>query len=405
MMMMMMMEKESAEVSLLIDGEVLENRELLGHLLALADLGDLLAREGRGVGWVARHHLPVREGELREGEATGVLAKQGVEAEGLDNGQVGLDLDEVAEQLVLLFARIVRVEAHDTAADAERAVHTSDVGARDGDAGQEDGLDEADAGGKLGSVQGASGQRLHLGAAAVARVGVEFGIEKVEADAAQGLVRVDARHADFAEGADDGLLDLVQVVDGLCAVDEDVGGAFELAERPELLGVVGVPGKVGGQLLGEGLAAFGVCDTDIGGDVATVDGLAQVLREGLGGHLQAVVLVGRLGSAGLGLGSDGLHERDSGLGDDEGHVLEEVLAQVLQADLEVELAATGDDGLAGLGSEHLDGRVGLDEAAEAKLQLGAVLAVLDSDSDTHDRGHGEVHGLEDVGVRVRGKRA
>merc|ERR1719197_1008700 len=67
-----------------------ERRHGLLEALALArrrdDLHDLVVLEG-----VRQHRLPVVEDHLREGLAARVLAQEAREAEGLGDGQVGLD--------------------------------------------------------------------------------------------------------------------------------------------------------------------------------------------------------------------------------------------------------------------------------------------------------------------------
>ena len=63
-----------------------------------------------------------------------------------------------------------------------------------------------------------------------------------------------------------------------------------------------------------------------------------------------------------------------------------VLFQVLQADLQVELAGTSDDVLAGLLDHALHHGVGLSQPLEALNELGQVSGVPGLDGHAHHRG-------------------
>merc|ERR1740124_1781718 len=115
---------------------------------------------------------------------------------------------------------------------------------------------------------------------------------------------------------------------------------------------------------------------------------------------EAVVLVGRLGEHGARrLGVDRLAVGDDGVGDGDGRAVHEVLLQVLEADLDVQLAAAGDDVLARLLHGALHERVRLGKALEALDELGEVVGVLGGDGDAHDGRDGVLHGDDRVRVR------
>ncbi len=144
------------------------------------------------------------------------------------------------------------------------------------------------------------------------------------------------------EAGDNAVLDLVQVLHTLGTVDQQVGAGALRAEAPQLSGL----GDVVLVLLAE------VARTDLEvlrwRHIALVDVVGQTVRHGHGLHEQAVVFVGRLGQAHLGgLVDDSLtigHDRVGDLDRDAGVIL----LEVLQADLQVELAGTGHNVLARL---------------------------------------------------------
>ena len=79
----------------------------------------------------------------------------------------------------------------------------------------------------------------------------------------------------------------------------------------------------------------------------------------------------------------------------------EILLEILEANLEVKLAGAGDDVLASLLDLALDHGVGFGKALETLDELGEILGVLALDGDAHDGGHGELHSLEQVSLRLR----
>ena len=109
-----------------------------------------------------------------------------------------------------------------------------------------------------------------------------------------------------------------------------------------------------------------------------------------------VVLVGRLGQTHLaGLLRDGLpvgHHRVGLLQRNLGVVL----LQVLQTDLEMELASASNDVLSGLLNDALHHGVRLGQSLESLHQLGQIRGVLGLHSDSDDRGDGELHHLHVV---------
>jgi hypothetical protein len=114
------------------------------------------------------------------------------------------------------------------------------------------------------------------------------------------------------------------------------------------------------------------------------------------------VFEGGLGEALLVGGvTDGFLVGDDGVTLLEGH-LGEIFFEILEANLDVELTATGNNVLTGLLSGADNERIGLGELAETFDELGQVRGVLDLNGDTHDWGHRELHDTDVVSSLVIG---
>lgn len=122
-----------------------ERRDLGLETLASTDLGDELLHLGSLVEGRAVHDLPMIEHTLGEGLASGMRAQLSVEAEGLGDGQVGLD-GEHGSSGALLFREDLSTTLVETRVDTTDGV----LGALDLD--EVDGLLETGGGEQAGSV-------------------------------------------------------------------------------------------------------------------------------------------------------------------------------------------------------------------------------------------------------------
>jgi hypothetical protein len=292
-------ESSFARCCLQLVEEAVEGRDLEGETLPLTggedDVLGLAGDEG-----VALDDLPVVEHALGEGLAGGGRAEIGGEAEGLHDGQVGLDVVERGAGTLLL-----RDDVAATPVEGGVDAAHGRLGALDLD--EVHGLHEAGRGGELASVDDAAGSGDDLTTTAVDGVGVEGDVVDVVLDRAHVLLAEHTLLGGPLEGGDERVLDLVKVLD--THVDEGVGAGGLGAEAPDLTGLSDVPAVLLGELAGAGLGVVA------GGDLAVLDGLRQAVSEGLGGEVETVVLVGRLGQTGLvGLVGDGLAERHDGVG-------------------------------------------------------------------------------------------
>ncbi len=159
------------------------------------------------------------------------------------------------------------------------------------DLDQEDGLEESGLGQEGRGVEDTTGSRNELTATTVDSISVEGNIQDVEADRAHRLLAERTLTGSPLEARDDGVLDFVEVLDGLGLVNEQVGAVGVGTESPDLAGIGDIPAEVVGQETGAGLEIV------TGADPARLDLLGKLLVQGLGNHVQTVVLVGRLGQS------------------------------------------------------------------------------------------------------------
>jgi hypothetical protein len=119
--------------------------------------------------------------------------------------------------------------------------------------------------------------------------------------------------------------------------------------------------------------------------------LGKLVTEGSGSHVDTVMLVSGLGKAlligkfgdGFLVGNDGVTLLEGNLG--------VFLLEILKANLDMELTATGNNVLTRFLSCADDERVGFGKLTESIDELGQVRGVLDLDGDTHDGGDRELH--------------
>jgi hypothetical protein len=267
---------------------------------------------------------------LREGTAGSGGAESLGETEGLGDGQVGFDHDE-GSSLDGVFTN------DHTATLGEAAVNATYGIIRGLDFDQEDGLLEARRGSELRGEENTASCGGDLTATAMNSIGVEGNIRDVKAASTEGFVAQDSLLGGLLEGRHAGVLDFAHELALLGNINEQVGAGGFGAETPDLLGIIGVPLV----FVLEDLVA----DLDIllGVDLLIFDGGGKLVSEGSGSAEDTVVLVGRLGEAklaggigdGLLVGNDGVTLLELALG--------ELLFEILEANLDVELTATGDN--------------------------------------------------------------
>lgn len=370
---------------------VLDTRNVLLDTLALShggnDLADLAGRvERRTTG----EDLPVVEDGLGESLSGGGLSEISVETERLENGEVGLDVEERSTGSLLLAEDV-------TTSSGKNTVDTTHSLLGDLNLDEVDGLEKSGLGEKRGGVQDTTGSGDDLTTTTVNGIGVEGNIEDVEAARSHGLLSNGTLTGSPLETGDNGILDFVEVLDSLGLVDQQVSTSAVGTEGPDLSGVGDIPAEVVSKDTGTSLEIV------TGADLARLDGKRELLLDRLSNHVQTVVLVGRLGQGSdAGLGGDGLTVLNDGVGDDQRNT-SMVLLEILKANLEMELTGTSNDVLTRLGGHGKDTGVGLGETLETLNKLGEILSVLDLDGSLDDRRDGELHDLEVVGGLAGGE--
>ena len=329
------------------------------------------------------------EHALRESLTGGMRTEISSETEGLVDRQVSLDHVDGGSGPLLLSEDVTTTPVEDTVDTT-----TGNIGTLDLD--EVDGLLETRLSSQLASVEDTASGGDKLSTTTMDSISVKGNIEDVETDTTHVLVTENTLLGGPLEGSDDGVLDLVQVLDGLGGVDQDVGTRGVGTEGPDLTGLVDVPVVGISQVTGTGLEVV------TGGHLTVLNLDGEVIIKGLGPAEETVVLVGGLGQTStVGLSGDGLTVGHDGVGLAERN-LGILLLKILQANLQMELTSTGNNVLTGLGNGTDDARIGLGETLQTLNKLGEVTSGLGLDGDTHDRGDGELHDTDDRGLLVVG---
>ena len=331
----------SKKTNLHLVGEGIQRGNSLLETLSLTSGQDDFVALVSSLEGVSSHNLPVREDTLRESLTGGLRAEISGETEGLLDGKVGLDVVERSTHALLL-------EVDVTTTTVEARVDSSDGILRALDLDVVDGLEESGASSEHGGVVAATSSGDDLTSSSVDGISVESNIVDVEADSADVLIAHRSLLGGPLEGSNARVLNLVQVLDGLGDIDKKVGTNGVRTEAPDLTGLVDVPLEVVGEVT---TASLGIIT---GVNLTGLNLESKIHVEGLSSHVQAVVLVGRLGEDDLrrSLG-DGFTEGDDGLRDDKLDTAV-ILSKILKANFQMELTSTGDDVLTRLSRRALD---------------------------------------------------
>ena len=183
---------------------------------------------------IASLHFPMIEDTLREGTAGSGGTESLGETEGLGDGEEGAHVDERGA-----LDRLLRLDDTTTGREALVDATNGVIGALDLDL--EDGLDEPGASGELSGVEDTTSGRHDLATTSVDSIGVESDVHDVEANTAHLLVSHTTLLGGPLEGSLHGVLDFKEVLNLLGGVNEEVSTGGFWAERPDLLGIIGIP--------------------------------------------------------------------------------------------------------------------------------------------------------------------
>jgi len=214
--------------------EVVEGGDAFFETLSLSDSGNEFSGLGSFFFRVSVHDFPMIEHALWEGTARGGCSESLGETEGLSDWQVCLHVDEWSSR-DWLFSN------DNTSTLGEALVDSTDGIIWALDFNQEDWLLESWACGKLTSVEHTTSGWNDLTTTSVDSIGVEGHIVDVEADTSHLLLRHNSFSSCPLEGSLGGILDFLQVLDGLGHINEEIWTGGIRTEAPDFLCIIGVP--------------------------------------------------------------------------------------------------------------------------------------------------------------------
>ena len=277
----------------------------------------------------------MREHTLWEGSSGGGGSQSLGETEGLSDWEMGLHVDEWGTRDWLLVD-------DDTSSLGESLVNTTDDIIRGLDFAQEDWFLEAWRGSELASVDDSSGGWDDLTTTSVDSISVESDIIDIDSDTSHVLIAHGTLSGGPLEGSFHGVLDFRQELDTLGDIDHDVWTVGVWTERPDLLGIVLLPSELF-EKVGVAEHLGSLLDFILWTDFLSLDQIGKLITNGSTLAEESVVLVWRFGEAHLG----GLVQNGFLIGDDwvslHNFALSVLLNKILQADLDMELTATGND--------------------------------------------------------------
>jgi hypothetical protein len=217
---------------------------------------------------------------------------------------------------------------------------------------QEDRLHQLRLSSQLSSKEDTTSSWDNLTTSSVDSISVEDDVHKVEADSSHVLVSQDSFLGNPLESSNNGILNFIEVLDSLSAIDYNVRSISVRSKAPDLSGFGNIPSVVFSQLTSTGLRIF------LSINLSGVDGLRETLFQRLSNTVQSVVLVRGLRQANFaGLSSDSFTERDDRLRDSDWSTSHKLFLQILNADFQVQLSSTSNDVLSRFFNGTLDKRI------------------------------------------------
>ena len=176
----------------------------------------------------------MREDTLREGLTGGLRTEIGGETEGLEDGQVGLNLVERSTG-ALFFSNDVSTTLIQARINTTNGVFWAL------DIDEEDGFLETRLGGQDGGVDDTTASGDDLSTTTMDGIGVEGDIVDVETASTHVFVTEDTFFGGPLEGGDARILDFNHVLDSLGDINQQVGTVVVGTETPDATGIVQFP--------------------------------------------------------------------------------------------------------------------------------------------------------------------
>jgi len=331
----------------------------------------------------------VIEDALWEGLATGLRSEMRGETEGLVDRQVSLYDEHWSAWRLGLFVNVASTFV-------EYSVDTTDGRLWALDLDSVDWLSDSWGSGELASEEHSSSGWHNLAGTSMDGVSVKGDIVDVVSATSHVLVAKNTLFGGPLEASNNGILDLVQVLNSLGGIEHDIWAGYVWTEAPDLSGLIDVPTVFLAQVLASSLLVLLVVDLTV------LDLVGESVWEWLRLHEETVMLVWRFGEAHHArLLGDGLSVGDDWVGLLDWHA-SVVLLEILQADLQMKLTGTSDNVLTGVSGLDDDHWIGLGESFETFDELWKIGWVLGLNGNSHDWRDGELHDLHVVGLVVGG---
>ena len=261
--------------------EVVEAWDAFLESLSGSDSFDKLASLGGLFVWVSVKGFPMIEHTLWESTSGGSGSEGLGETEGLSDRKEGLHVDEWGS-VDWLFS------GDNTSSLGEALVDTTDSVIWALNLNKEDWFLESWFSGELGSVEHTSTGRDDLTATSVDSIGVEGNIMDVESASSHVLFSHSTLSCGPLEGSLDGILNFLEILDGLGNINEQVWSGSVWSEAPNLLGIIRIPLVCVLEMFGSLFHVLFV------GDLSFFDFVRKLIVKWLSIDVESVVLVWRL---------------------------------------------------------------------------------------------------------------
>jgi len=264
------------------------------------------------------------------------------------------------------------------------------------DLDEEDWLLESWLSGKLASIEASSSSWDDLTSTSMDGIGMKDNIIDVISDTSHVLVTKDTLLGGPLESSFVRVLDFVEELDTLGGLDEHVWSVGVWSIAPNLLGISLLPLEILDEDLGF-LLGLGLWSA-----LSLLDQIREFIGKWESLHEKSVMLVWGLREAHLG----GLLGNGLLVGDDRVSLLDLALCvlffEILKADFDMELTATGNNVLTGLLSCADNEWIGLGKLLESLDELRKIGGVLDINGNSDNRGDGVFHDSDVVSILIGG---
>mmetsp|Transcript_14922 Transcript_14922/g.26360 ORF Transcript_14922/g.26360 Transcript_14922/m.26360 type:complete len:806 (-) Transcript_14922:95-2512(-) len=326
------------------------------------------------------------EDALGESLTSGVSAKDRGETEGLNDGEVSLDVVHGSTGPLGLLE-------DDTTLGVEGRVDTTKGILGGLDLNEVDGLAETGLGSKLSGIDDTASGGDNLTTTTMDGISVEDNIAELEDNAAEVLLSHGTLLASPLHGSNARILNLIEVLNTLGDINHHVGAIGIGGKAPNLLGNLLVPTVLLRENLGANLGV--ITRTNLAG----LNSLGETILHRTSLNVETVMLVGGLGHDNVVRhGRNSLTERNDGVVDLELSTTHEILLKILQANLKMEFTGTSNNVLTSLLNDTLNHGVRAGKTLKTLNELGKIGGVLGLDGNADDGGHRELHGLQGASI-------